>query len=586
MNISLDEINATRVMLGRILYSLYLASGDSNFEEKATNIIKSVFYFILNHNNYLEIENKNREDVPNMKRNENETIEDEKIRATTSNTTFIIVRTVIDAVTDIFLHPINGFNSENYNKNKNNIHLNKKLNTPIELLKMWMDMIQSSTVPTSTSTSTSTPIISSSITTKTKQKFALRTNETNILMTRLISRILLAFSSNLWCERMTAIEMIFQFCRLKIPFTWIYPFRDSIVIGLLKSLEFPFSLIGLSGVKNSLSTLKLFIRVFYSSFDQLLSNVPAFVTSSSTTTSFSTSISKNGDDKNIECSSKNMISEVKYDNNENVKNVESISMKKMTAMSNGNENENKNNGIKNHFLKLIIFELFHPSPCVRTAAKCALLELSKSVLTGSRNEQDCTTSTLLLPVKDFINEIINDKIQYYLIDNDNDNSDDGFIVGLTFLLNLNNSNLIIRMTKDIIRILKKLLDNTESDILPVPLVPNPSCTYSKNPVDDDLLFELRVHPFKVDIFVLKRLLFLRYSYAVFHSMTQSIIISNFIMNQENKNVLQKCFILLFLCLSSPWEDLGSWSLKCLHQLIRMKSSNFISIDIYESIFPR
>ena len=215
---------------------------------------------------------------------------------------------------------------------------------------------------------------------------------------------------------------------------WIYPFRDSIVISLLKSLELPFSLIGLSGMKNSLSTLKLFIRVFYSSFDQLLSNVPAFVTSSSTTTSFSTSIPKNGDDKNIECSSKSMISEVKYENNnenknENIEYVDSIAMKKMTAMS--NENENENNGIKNHFLKLIIFELFHPSPCVRTAAKCALLELSKSVLTGSHNEQDCTTSTLLLPVKDFINKIINDKIQYYLIDNDNDNSDDGFIVGLT-----------------------------------------------------------------------------------------------------------------------------------------------------------
>ena len=136
-------------------------------------------------------------------------------------------------------------------------------------------------------------------------------------------------------------------------------------------------------------------------------------------------------------------------------------------------------------------------------------------------------------------------------------------------------------------ILNKLLHSTENDILPVPLVPNPSCIFSKDPVDDDLLFELRIHPFKLHIFVLKRLLFLRYSYATFYTMSQSMIISIFIMNQENKNILQKSFNLLFLCLSSPWEDLGSWSSKCLHLLIKMKSSsNFDSTDIYENIFPR
>lgn len=174
-------------------------------------------------------------------------------------------------------------------------------------------------------------------------------------------------------------------------------------------------------------------------------------------------------------------------------------------------------------------------------------------------------------------------------DDNNSNYDSSFILGLSYILNLNNSNIIV-MTDDIILVLKKLLNNTENDIIPSPqpFVPNPrgATTTSKEPVEDDILFELRIHPYTINSTVLKRLSFLRFSRAIFTSINQSLMISNYVINENNKDILQKCFILLFQCLSCTWEDIGGWALKSLHLLIRMKSSSFVTLKVYEKIFPR
>ena len=142
------------------------------------------------------------------------------------------------------------------------------------------------------------------------------------------------------------------------------------------------------------------------------------------------------------------------------------------------------------------------------------------------------------------------------------------------------------MTTEIMKIFSSELNNTENDILPLPQYSNIGGTILKDPVGDEISFELQMHPYSVNINVLKRLSFIRFTHAICTASSNSNIIANIVLNEKNKESLQKCFTLLFKCLGDVWESIGGWSQRTLHLLIGIKATTHVSSDVYDNIFPR
>jgi hypothetical protein len=85
---------------------------------------------------------------------------------------------------------------------------------------------------------------------------------------------------------------------------------------------------------------------------------------------------------------------------------------------------------------------------------------------------------------------------------------------------------------------------------------------------------------------LRRLRFVRLTHALCTAASASSDVADAVLNESNRDTLQKTFGLLFKSLGSAWDDIGGWSQRTLHLLIGLKATPFVTPEVYESIFPR
>ena len=516
-------------LLSRILSAIHTATVDPRLKSRAMGIIDSVFSFIVTHRDAQECSIDN---------------DDDKAFAAG-------MKDVVDAVCDVILHPLYTSTStcvRSYAEEES-----KSSSSSYLLQRLFSCILRSYRVSSKDSKGDSqhdnldwaaTLIIEKDVNNEVSIQ-EMPTDEPCVL--HLVSRCLAGLTSNTWSDRQASALVLYDLCGL-LPMHWLAPYSEVLVNGLLCALEYPFTLSGPRGVECVLKTLRAVIDATLSSH---ASSTSASVTAgeASGCTSGVTDVSFRGGD---------------------------LSTQQLEEQKHFKDNPRS---ASDTLLRSLISNLFHPSPTVNIAAKCALVQISRVVCMKG---EGVSVSTVLQPLKKVINEEINDRLAKFAVMRGS--ADQGFLSGLTFCCNL--SPPLVFVNKDIMSLFAVTLNATESETIPSPLFPYIGGTSHRDPAEDDLLLTLQNHPYPVHSAVVDRLIFVRFTHALCSATTASADVALAVLNEDNRDALQRSFSLLFKGLGSVWEDIAGWSQRTLHLLIGLKATPFITSEVYESIFPR
>jgi hypothetical protein len=375
------------------------------------------------------------------------------------------------------------------------------------------------------------------------------------LLSHLVHRCLLGFASLSWGYRVSSAHILFDLCEL-LPAKTLSPYLDGIVEGVLLALEYPFCMMGLCGVECFLRTLRAVINSCLVS-PRSSGGTPRDVASSGAP---GTAVS----DDNAAA------------NTDSLENADSTSANKRKL------EKSRVNGtsVSENLLSKLVHGVLHPSPTVGLAARCALGEISKKVMRAKG--ESVSVSAVLSPLKDLINSEINERLASFA--SGAHNIDQGYLSGLTYCCNL--SPPLVVVNSRIMDLFTSALHATEDEVIPLPLTPFMGGASHKDPLEDDLLLSLQNHPYPVHPAVLRRLRFVRLTHALCTAASASSDVADAVLNESNRDTLQKTFGLLFKSLGSAWDDIGGWSQRTLHLLIGLKATPFVTPEVYESIFPR
>lgn len=518
-------------LLSRILSAVHTATADPRLKSRAMGIIDSVFQFIVTPREALECSNDNDDD-----------------KAFTAG-----MKDVIDAVCDVILHPLYTSTStcvRSYAEEESKSSSSSQL-----IQRLISCILRSYCVGSRESRGDSqhdimdwaaTSMIEKDVNTEVSVQ-EMPADEPCVL--HLVSRCLAGLTSNTWSDRQASALVLYDLCGL-LPMHWLAPYLEVLVNGLLCALEYPFTLSGPRGVECVLKTLRAVIDATLSSH------------ASSASASAGEAV---GEANGSSCG------------------VTDLSLRggDLSTQHHEEQKHSKENlrGASDTLLRSLISNLFHPSPTVNIAAKCALVQISRVVC--MKGEGACV-STVLQPLKKFINQEISERLAKFAVMKGS--ADQGFLSGLTFCCNL--SPPLVLVNKDIMSLFAVTLNATESETMPSPLFPYIGGTSHRDPAEDDLLLTLQNHPYPVHSAVVDRLIFVRFTHALCSATTASADVALAVLNEENRDALQRSFSLLFKGLGSVWEDIAGWSQRTLHLLIGLKATPFITSEVYESIFPR
>jgi hypothetical protein len=518
-------------LLSRILSAIHTATADPRLKSRAMGIIDSVFLFIVTHREAQECSNDNDDD-----------------KEFTAGK-----KDVIDAVCDVILHPLSTSTStcvRSYPEEES-----KSSSSSYLIQRLFNCILRSYSVSSRGSIGDShqdnmdwaaTSMIEKDMNTDVSMQ-EMPTDEPCVL--HLVSRCLAGLTSKTWSDRQASALVLYDICGL-LPMHWLAPYLEVLVNGLLCALEYPFTLSGPRGVECVLRTLRAVI-------DATLSSHASSASAGASVTDSEASCSSSG--------------------------VADVSLRggDLSTQHHEEQKHSKENlrSASDTLLRSLISNLFHPSPTVNIAAKCALVQISRVVC--MKGEGACV-STVLQPLKKFVNQEINERLAKFAVMKGS--ADQGFLSGLTFCCNL--SPPLVLVNKDIMSLFAVTLNATESETMPSPLFPYIGGTSHRDPAEDDLLLTLQNHPYPVHSAVVDRLIFVRFTHALCSATTASADVALAVLNEENRDALQRSFSLLFKGLGSVWEDIAGWSQRTLHLLIGLKATPFITSEVYESIFPR
>ena len=545
-----ESVKCYRPLLSRILSSVYTATADPRLKFRAMGIIDSVFSFIATSGT------KGNQDC--LKDGD----DDDDV-----NSFSLGVQDVMDAVCDVILHPLCTSTStcvrpyaEEEVKHSVSSHFTQRFFNIVLRSYTVRNINKDSSVEDQQIDWVTTPVLAKEGSGACSLQ-DIPTDEPCVL--HLISRCLTGMSSNTWGGRQASALVLCDLSGL-LPMYWLTPHLEDLVHGLLCALEYPFTLTGPRGVECILRTIRTLIDACLSTS----SNV-----SSSTSTSSSSSAISGIDMNEVRCSVSvtDVSASAGVGEGEGVASIHhTVEVKQCT----------KNQGTaSNTFLRSLISSLFHPSPQVNIASKCALVQISRVLCAKG---EGANVSIVLQPLKEFINDEINERLSRF--GDMKGNADQGFLSGLTFCCNL--SPPLVKVNKEIMSLFAITLIATESEAMPPPLFPYLGGGPHRDPAEDDLLLTLQNHPYPVHGAVVCRLMFVRLTHALCSATTASAEVALAVLNDENRDTLQRTFSLLFKGLGSVWEDIAGWSQRTLHLLIGLKATPFITSETYESIFPR
>jgi hypothetical protein len=256
-------------------------------------------------------------------------------------------------------------------------------------------------------------------------------------------------------------------------------------------------------------------------------------------------------------------------------------------------------------LHVLVSALFHLSPLVQVGARETLQETSIAL------RQDM--SSVLLPVKDFVTTMIEEKM---FISSNNEGNCSGLnqssFSGIMFCLSMGPS---ITMTNEfLIKALSAVLDVSEAEevlcqssspletvdtlsFLILTTLDYQTCgnEYQKSslidsPIKlDQSLIDMKIRSPSVNLnpTMIRRLLFTSLVRSLCVNAKASATTATTILASENEDVLQRCFSLLFKSLSSPSEQISICSHRSLQLLIALKTGDApcITEKDYEALFP-
>lgn len=374
------------------------------------------------------------------------------------------------------------------------------------------------------------------------------------LLSHLIHRCILGFASLSWGYRVSSAHILFDLCEL-LPSKTLSPYLDGIVEGVLLALEYPFCMMGLCGVECFLRTLRAVIN------SCLVSPRTSGATARDVAPLVAVGTVVNEDSANA--------------NTDSLDNTDSASENKRKL----EKSRVSGTFVSDNLLSRLVHGVLHPSPTVGLAARCALGEISKVMRAKG---ESVSVSAVLSPLKDLINSEINERLASFA--SGAHNVDQGYLSGLTYCCNL--SPPLVVVNSRIMSLFTSALHATEDETIPGPLTPFMGGASHKDPLEDDLLLSLQNHPYPVHPAVLRRLRFVRLTHALCTAASASSDVADAVLNEANRDTLQKTFGLLFKSLGSAWDDIGGWSQRTLHLLIGLKATPFVTPEVYESIFPR
>ena len=547
-----EDVKCYRPLLSRILYSVYTATADPRLKSRAMGIIDSVFSFIATAGSQGTQECQNGDDGDDDN--------DDNDKSFSSGT-----RDVIDAVCDVILHPLYTSTStststcirsytEEELKCSASSHFTLRFFSIVLRTYSVRSIDKDSSVEDQQIDWVASPMLAKDGSSVCSLQ-DVPTDEPCVL--HLISRCLTGLSSNTWGGRQASALVLCDLCGL-LPMYWLTPYLEGLMHGLLCALEYPFTLTGPRGVECILRTIRTLI-------DACLSSHVSTLTSSSSSSSAMSGIDINEANSSVSVIDVSVRGGDGADSVYHAEEVKQCTENQRTA--------------SDAFLRSLISNLFHPSPQVNIAAKCALVQISRVLCVKG---EGANVSSILQPLKDFINDEINERLTRF--SGMKGNADQGFLFGLTFCCNL--SPPLVKVNKDIMSLFAVTLIATESEAMPPPLFPYMGGGLHRDPAEDDLLLTLQNHPYPVHSAVVCRLMFVRLTHALCSATTSSAEVALAVLNDENRDTLQRTFSLLFKGLGSVWEDIAGWSQRTLHLLIGLKATPFITSETYESVFPR
>ena len=519
------ESESCRPLLARVLCAVHWASYDPRFEERARSTIMSVFSFVLSSRS--------------------------AVRYHTDDLSGRVVRNVTDAIYDGLLMTADRIGLNVSPKSTRDLGTST-------LLREWLCALSDASNTEKGFTGEGgreTHHMSSLEDNRAERSLSLPPDDPSVQ--HLLSRCLAALCGDTWEPRVAAAHVLQGVCDA-LPPKGLHPNLGAMIDALLSAFEYPFSLMGLCGVESLLRTLRAVINASLSGPRSL--GVFMYRSASNDSTC---------DDVRVSASVT-----VKDENNP---------AEKSDDITTDNRNIPRNASgaltIDDRTLLNLVSALFHPAATVGVAARCALGEISKIVRCKG---EAASVSALLFPLRDQINREIGSRLK--LISGAMANADQGIISGLTYCYNL--SPPLLDVTPDVISLFTATLHRTENEVIPPPPTPFVGGAVHRDPIDDDLLLSLQCHPYPVHPTVTRRLLFVRLTHALCSAASLSACVSSAVLNDDNKDALQRSFGLLFKGLGSAWDDVGGWSQRTLHLLIGLKSTPHISSEVYETIFPR
>lgn len=393
------------------------------------------------------------------------------------------------------------------------------------------------------------------------------------LISRLTLRCFLTCRSKNLAERFSAIHTLHALSVL-LPKAWLIAKVNAIVRSILSVLEFQSSLFSLCRVEEALQTLRYTINSYISATQ----SAPNICIVESNETNESCSI-KMEDESETE--------RTKYMENSR------------------REEELKRNGVSTELMHMLVSALFHLSPLVQLGARETLRAISIAL--------KLNISSVLLPVTDFVIRVIEEKLRISCINEESRGPlDQSSISGLIFCFSLDNP--VIMTNENMMKALTTVLGATEHEEICCPPCPpmetvdvlsfliltdldyqKGEAEYRNCPSFDSPMVNVEFLtarrssslPLKLDLAMIRRLLFTSLVRAFCIAAKSSAIVATTVLAVENKDLLQRCFILLFKSLSSSSELINISSQKSLQLLIGLKTGGrpCITGQNYESLFP-
>ena len=420
-----EDVKCYRPLLSRILSSVYTATADPRLKFRAMGIIDSVFTFIATAGRKGTQECLNDDD-------DNDDDDDKSFS--------LGIQDVMDAVCDVILHPLYTSTStstststcvrpytEDELKYSASSHFTHRFFSIVLRSYTVRSINKDSGVEDQHIDWVTTPVLAKDASGGVCSLQDVPIDEPCVL--HLISRCLTRMSSNNWGGRQASALVLCDLCGL-LPMYWLTPHLEDLVHGLLCALEYPFTLTGPRGMECILRTIRTLIDGCLSSH-----------VSTSCSTSSSSSAMSGIDMNEVSCSVSVIDVAVRGGEGEG-DGVVSIHHTEEVKQCTQNQRT-----ASNTFLRSLISSLFHPSPQVNIASKCALVQISRVLCAKG---EGANVSSVLQSLKDFINDEINERLTRF--GGMKGNADQGFLYGLTFCCNL--SPPLVKVNKDIMSLLQ------------------------------------------------------------------------------------------------------------------------------------